>query len=87
MENKDFIPSKVCSKCKEEKPLSSFCSNRTNRDGLHYQCKKCHYEINRRWNNKNKHKKARRNIEYRYNIKYEDNLSVAGFFGKNFSGK
>jgi len=35
------MTSKVCSKCKEEKPLEAFNKNRSNRDGLQSQCKVC----------------------------------------------
>lgn len=33
--------SKVCSKCKEEKPVSEFYSNSCNKDGLDYWCVDC----------------------------------------------
>jgi len=32
---------KICSKCKEIKSLSEFCSDKKNRDGLQSQCKTC----------------------------------------------
>jgi len=32
---------KVCSKCRQPKPLSEFRSNRRRKDGLHPQCKSC----------------------------------------------
>ena len=45
---------KVCSKCKERKPVSEFHKDRSRADGLLYQCKRCkrmcdrtHYEANR----------------------------------------
>jgi len=72
VKNKDFIPSKRCSKCKEEKPLSSFYSNKTTSDGLQRECKKCCSERHKEWNKKNKHKKARHQIKYKYGITYEE---------------
>jgi len=46
---------KVCSKCKEEKPLSEFNKNKTKKDGYQYYCKVCqgkstknHYQENKK---------------------------------------
>ena len=46
--------SKVCSTCKEEKPLSAFHKDRCRKDGLRFECKSCknkkskkHYQENR----------------------------------------
>lgn len=39
--------SKVCSKCKIDKPLSDYYASRANRDGLQYICKSCQKEKNR----------------------------------------
>jgi hypothetical protein len=43
MNNQSFsvVSTKVCSKCKEEKPLSDFNKRTPNKDGLQYQCKVC----------------------------------------------
>jgi len=32
---------KICIKCKEKKPISEFCLNNAYKDKLHYSCKKC----------------------------------------------
>lgn len=32
---------KICSHCKQNKSLDSFCSNKRKKDGLHYYCKEC----------------------------------------------
>ena len=34
---------KVCSKCKEKKPLSGFYKDKNMKDGLSFYCKKCRY--------------------------------------------
>jgi len=42
--------SKVCSNCREEKPLEAFNKDRSRKDGLEYQCKVCkkqYYQENR----------------------------------------
>jgi hypothetical protein len=42
-ENKDSLPeTKTCGICKEEKDLSAFSKNKSNKDGLGYTCKACH---------------------------------------------
>ena len=35
------MDTKVCSKCKEEKPISEFCRDKRRKDGLYPQCKLC----------------------------------------------
>ena len=35
------MKSKVCTKCKEHKPLSEFTKNTSAKDGLKYKCKSC----------------------------------------------
>jgi Recombination endonuclease VII len=40
---------KVCSKCKEEKPATEFCKKKNAPDGLQVWCKKCHYKISKEW--------------------------------------
>ncbi len=32
---------KVCSRCKESKPLTLFCNNKNGKQGKHHYCKKC----------------------------------------------
>lgn len=38
---------KVCNKCRLSKPLSNFCINRTQKDGLNYICRSCKKERDR----------------------------------------
>ena len=42
----DHQKGKVCTKCKEHKPLSEFNKHKTMKDGLNYQCKSCNKEYN-----------------------------------------
>ena len=48
---------KVCTKCKEERPLESFHKNKSAPDGLAYQCKACTYLRSSEWHQKNKTKR------------------------------
>ena len=71
--------SKVCSTCKEEKPLSAFHKDRCRKDGLRFECKSCknkkskkHYQENRdvilergrKYRQENRDAIAERNKEY-----------------------
>ena len=51
------IETKICTKCKVEKPLSEFYK-RSNKDSLHSWCKLCKHESGKRWvaNNREKHR-------------------------------
>lgn len=42
-------PTKVCSRCGQEKPLTEFSPNKTCKDGHIGQCKKCNAEYKRKW--------------------------------------
>jgi hypothetical protein len=45
---------KVCSKCKEELPLSSFTKHSKNKDGLQGSCRECNKKSSKEWNANNK---------------------------------
>jgi hypothetical protein len=48
----EFGPTKVCSRCKVEKPRSEYYEGDT-KSGLHYWCKQCYCEYQReRWANR-----------------------------------
>ena len=47
---------KVCSTCKEEKPVSSFHKNKSQYDGLNGKCKVCRKEYDKQWCLKNRDK-------------------------------
>lgn len=55
---------KKCSRCQEDKPLSDFYKKAKSKDGLMPSCKKCHYEIQKEWQNKNKDKRSSYNKKY-----------------------
>lgn len=45
--------SKICTKCKEEKPLSEFYKDKSKKDGLKYYCKECDKKKVTDWQKKN----------------------------------
>jgi len=54
------MKTKVCSKCKKEKPLSEFYKDKATRDGLHSWCKVCKDTRQRKWFQKNIEKQRER---------------------------
>lgn len=51
---------KICCKCKHNKPLEDFARDKNNRDGRTYDCKKCRSIIYKKWmlDNPKKHKET-----------------------------
>ena len=45
---------KKCLKCKKEKPTSEFYKNHTYKDGLQFNCKKCHFLYCKQWRKNNR---------------------------------
>ena len=63
---------KVCRKCKEEKPLTEFYSNKSKSDGKQTYCKTCSIPMAKAWREANQEKvKALRAVEYATNRKKE----------------
>ena len=48
---------KVCSKCRRELPISEFYKNKSMKDGLHHECKKCSNKNNKKYAKTNNDKK------------------------------
>ncbi len=44
---------KMCTKCKQDKPISEFGKAKLGKDGLRAICKKCHSNINSQWQKEN----------------------------------
>jgi len=60
---------KVCNKCKRAKHLFEFYRQPSCKDGLRGQCKKCDYEVNKIWVQKNRDKVNATSRRYRKNNK------------------
>lgn len=74
------VKTKVCIKCKEEKPLSSeyYGRNKRNKDGFNGACKVCKNEYSKRYREKNKeyfqkYRKENREYYLEYNRNYYQN--------------
>lgn len=48
---------KVCTKCREDKPVGEFGRHSSKPDGLDHQCRKCNRERSRRWRENNLERK------------------------------
>jgi 5-methylcytosine-specific restriction endonuclease McrA len=57
--------SKVCCRCRVEKPLADFYSNKSTKDGFQKECKSCHSEAQMKWQSQNREKANE--IARRYN--------------------
>jgi len=55
---------KRCSKCKDVKSIKEFLEDKTRKDGLYPQCKKCVSEYQKKYRSKNKDKLKKRHKEY-----------------------
>lgn len=69
---------KVCGRCKEEKPTSDFGKDRTRKDGIRNTCKDCTREDGRKYreNSQEKIREYRKNNREKareYNRKYREN--------------
>lgn len=73
------METKVCSKCGEEKALSSFVRDKEKKDGYKSQCKKCCYERTNQWRKHNK----KRIHQYREKY-YADNKESLDKYTKNY---
>lgn len=76
---------KVCSKCKQEKPLTAFCASKRSKDGLAYWCRSCSNESSRpaqrRWAKDNPDKRLDAYLRRTYGINlntYQQLLATQG---------
>jgi|SRR3989304_6781819 len=65
---------KICTKCKIEKPKSEFYKNKSHNDGLQSNCKICCENANKEWKKTTHGKISKRNchLKYQYGISIED---------------
>ena len=57
--------SKVCTQCREEKPLSEFCKDGRRKDGRGSKCKPCVRDINRAWEGRNEESRLQKRRAWR----------------------
>ena len=65
---------KICSDCREEKPIDCFSTVRRNKDGKNHKCKDCYNSYIRNWSQKNKESVNARVLVYHHKNKTAKNL-------------
>lgn len=63
------METKICTKCKLEKPISQFNKNISKKDGLQSECKQCHNSLYKQYYTTNKDKFRTNSFNRRNNIK------------------
>tara|TARA_Y100001973_G_C5080122_1_gene272046 strand:+ start:72 stop:365 length:294 start_codon:yes stop_codon:yes gene_type:complete len=74
---------KVCTKCKEQKPLTAFRKQSSTKDGLKYYCKECDNEMAKSYYSKNKNKIVDKVKEWQKNNPDKVKNYKKSYYGKN----
>ncbi len=73
---------KICTKCKEQKPLGDFRKQSSTKDGLKYYCKECDDKTAKRYYEKNKKKIITKVTQWK-----KDNPDKVKDYKKSYYGK
>ena len=73
---------KICTKCKEEKPLEAFRRQSSTKDGLKYYCKECDDRTAKRYYEKHKKKIITKVTQWQ-----KDNPTKVRDYKKSYYGK
>jgi len=74
---------KHCSKCGEEKPLTEYWKQKSNKDGLYTYCRTCAYKQSRSWNSKNREAMLAYHVEYRKKNKEKIDAQIKKWHAEN----
>ena len=74
---------KICTKCKEQKPLEAFRKQRSTKDGLKYHCKECDNKTAKSYYQKNKEKIVGKVKEWQNNNPEKVKGYKKSYYGKN----
>jgi len=74
---------KCCGKCGENKPLTEYYKQKSNKDGLYTYCKSCKYNQQREWFNKNREENLEYHARYRQENKEKIDSQIAEWHEKN----
>jgi hypothetical protein len=77
------MKTKVCSKCKIEKPIEEFHKDKCKSGGIQGQCKKCRCEDGRKYHWKHKDKNNKYSKNYHQKHRYEQNKKCSENYQKN----
>ena len=73
---------KICTKCKEQKPLAAFRKQSSTKDGLKYYCKSCANQTAKKYYEKNKNKIINKVTQWQ-----KDNPDKVKGYKKSYYGK
>ena len=76
---------KICTKCKEQKPLEAFRKQSSTKDGLKYYCKDCDNKTAKSYYQKNKSKIVDKVKEWQKNNPEKVKEYKKSYYGKNKS--
>jgi len=74
---------KVCTQCREKKPVAEFSVQKASKDGLAFQCKSCAAEYKRRYHEENKEKVSASKRRYREENKEKVSASKRRYYEEN----
>jgi hypothetical protein len=74
---------KICSKCKQEKPLTEFYKNKSYKDGFGNQCKKCYLEYSNTLYQQNKDHWVKRSTQWNKENKEYISKYMSDYFQQN----
>lgn len=74
---------KLCSKCKEEKPLAEFGARKASPDGLGYKCRQCNVAEARRWRELNRERHRAYSRQWQIGNREQANRKSAEWRVKN----
>ena len=77
------METKICYKCREEKPLEEFYKNKTTKDGRKSACKICSSQINKLWYQENLEEVINRARGWRNNNREKANAIQRKYDKKN----
>ncbi len=74
---------KICTKCKEQKPLSAFRKQSSTKDGLKYYCKECDNQTAKKYYEKNKNKIIEKVTQWQKSNPEKVKGYKKSYYGKN----
>ena len=74
---------KICTKCKEQKPLEAFRKQSSTKDGLKYYCKECDNQTAKKYYEKNKSKIIEKVTEWQKSNPDKVKTYKKSYYGKN----
>ena len=78
------METKICPKCREEKPLEEFYRDKSKKDGRHSYCKICSSQTNKLWYQENLEEVKNRAKDWKYKNKEKAKIHKKESYLRNF---